>query len=259
MAYSTSSQKPRTFIGKMIRKYEERVATEQFYPTFPLGWIVNPFYISRRSLYLYIKKLAPMCNGVFLDFGCGIMPYRRLFSYERYIGIEYGDPSLSTDEIIYVQDSSVPFPDDYFDTIICTQVLEHVPHPEAILAEFYRVLKTRGKLLLSVPMTWAEHAHPHDFRRFTPEGLNQLLYRYGFNVKFLIRTTGTVLTIAQLIMDFIRQKLYGKGYNLWILSWRLMIGLTLYTPLLTMAYFLSAIIRDQEKLLPLDIIVLAEK
>ncbi len=243
----------------MIRKYEDRVATEQFYPTFPLEWLVNPFYISRRSLYLYIKKLAPMCRGVFLDFGCGNMPYKRLFSYERYIGIEYGDPNLSTDEMIYVQDSSIPFPDGYFDTIICTQVLEHVPDPEAILAEFQRVLKTGGRLLLSVPMTWAEHLHPHDFRRFTPEGLYQLLSRHGFDVKVFIRTTDSILTIVQLIRNFIRQKLYGKQYNPWIILWRLMIGVILYAPFLTVGYILSSIIRDEEKLLPLDIIVLAQK
>ena len=192
-----------------------------------------------------------MGGGVILDFGCGTMPYRRLFSYERHIGIEYGNPDLSIDEIIYVQDSSIPFPDRYFDAIICIQVSGTCTRPGGHISGVSQNPESRGKLLLSVPMTWAEYPHPHDFRRFTSEGLYQLLSKYRFDVKFFIRITASILTIIQLIMDFIRQKLYGKQYNLWILSWRLMIGLILYAPLLTMGYFLADIISDKEKPLPL--------
>jgi ubiquinone/menaquinone biosynthesis C-methylase UbiE len=46
---------------------------------------------------------------------------------------------------------SMPFADATFETVVCTEVLEHVPHPESALAEMRRVLRPGGLLLGSVP------------------------------------------------------------------------------------------------------------
>ncbi|NIP26963.1 MAG: class I SAM-dependent methyltransferase, partial [Phycisphaerae bacterium] len=48
--------------------------------------------------------------------------------------------------------SSIPIQDNQYDMVICTQVLEHVPEPKAVLAELHRVLKLRGELWLSAPL-----------------------------------------------------------------------------------------------------------
>ncbi|SFS11027.1 class I SAM-dependent methyltransferase [Sphingomonas jatrophae] len=53
---------------------------------------------------------------------------------------------------------AIPFPDATFDTIICHNVLEHVPDDHKALTEIARVLRPGGRALLSVPMfdAWAE-------------------------------------------------------------------------------------------------------
>jgi hypothetical protein len=55
---------------------------------------------------------------------------------------------------------AMPFPDDSFDTLICHNVLEHVPDDHKALTEIARVLKPSGRALLSVPMfdAW-EHTY----------------------------------------------------------------------------------------------------
>lgn len=45
----------------------------------------------------------------------------------------------------------LPFADHQFDKILCSEVIEHVLHPRLMLAEFNRVLKPDGKLVLSFP------------------------------------------------------------------------------------------------------------
>lgn len=45
----------------------------------------------------------------------------------------------------------LPFADEAFDLVWCTEVIEHVVKPEFTLAEINRVLKHSGKLLLSTP------------------------------------------------------------------------------------------------------------
>jgi SAM-dependent methyltransferase len=47
----------------------------------------------------------------------------------------------------------LPFPDDTFDRIICSEVLEHIPDDSAALRELFRILKPGGRLAATVP-TW---------------------------------------------------------------------------------------------------------
>ena len=47
---------------------------------------------------------------------------------------------------------NIPKPDNSYDVIILTQVLEHVPSPKATLSEICRVLQPNGKLLMTVPL-----------------------------------------------------------------------------------------------------------
>jgi len=60
---------------------------------------------------------------------------------------------------------AIPFKDNVFDTVICTQVIEHVPRPWLVVHEIYRVLKEGGHLLLSTPFLYPYHLEPRDYFR----------------------------------------------------------------------------------------------
>ncbi len=46
----------------------------------------------------------------------------------------------------------LPFADGSFDVVLCTEVLEHVPQPRAMIAEIGRVCSPQGRVVLTVPM-----------------------------------------------------------------------------------------------------------
>ena len=48
--------------------------------------------------------------------------------------------------------TNITFTDNYFDVILCNHVLEHIPNDTLALKEIYRVLKSQGKALISVPL-----------------------------------------------------------------------------------------------------------
>jgi len=46
---------------------------------------------------------------------------------------------------------NLPYKDDFFDTVICGEVIEHLVDPDHLLEEIYRVLKVDGCLLITTP------------------------------------------------------------------------------------------------------------
>ena len=56
----------------------------------------------------------------------------------------------------------LPFPDESFDRVICSEVLEHIPDDRAAMAELARVLRRGGTMAITVP-------------RFIPELVNWAL------------------------------------------------------------------------------------
>ncbi|HBT81629.1 TPA: hypothetical protein DEB04_02835 [Candidatus Giovannonibacteria bacterium] len=69
---------------------------------------------------------------------------------ESYVNTNY-NPKKNTS--IHADIQALPFPDQSFDLIICSHVLEHVEDDALAMREFYRVLKTRGLAILPVPFS----------------------------------------------------------------------------------------------------------
>lgn len=65
---------------------------------------------------------------------------------------------LTRGEVVEAPAERLPFPDDSFDTVVCTLVLCTVDDPDRAIAEVRRVLKPGGRLLL------IEHVRSHDPR-----------------------------------------------------------------------------------------------
>jgi len=68
----------------------------------------------------------------------------------------------------------LPFRGGVFTRVECDAVLEHVRHPERVLAEIHRVLAPGGYAHLVTPFCHPFHEYPRDYRRFTPDGLKEL-------------------------------------------------------------------------------------
>ena len=120
-----------------------------------------------------------MLSGSVLDVGCGQMPFRGLLpASSDYTGIDIHDAQSfgmpRNPSIIEFNGRLIPFPDNNFDAILCTEVLEHAKHPEALIAEMLRVLRPDGMLVLTVPFSARVHHMPFDYSRFTNYRLLQL-------------------------------------------------------------------------------------
>jgi SAM-dependent methyltransferase len=101
--------------------------------------------------------------------------------------------------------------DRAFDTVLCTEVLEHIPDPAAFLARAGRCLRHGGRLVLTVPFAARWHFIPYDYWRFTPSGLRQLLVGAGFD-EVHVQARGNPLTVAcYKVMTLVLTLLFAPG------------------------------------------------
>lgn len=181
------------------------VQRQTFHPT-PVGIIINPYYIYRRRINREIKGAAASVSGKLLDVGCGSKPYESYFSnVSSYIGLDIdvsGHPDERKKADFFYDGTVMPFRENEFDVILCSEVIEHVFDADALLLEMARVLKPNGTLIITVPFAFPEHEAPYDFKRYTSFGIIKLLDENGFEAKSLNKIGGTLSAIGQLISDY---------------------------------------------------------
>ena len=157
-------------------------------PRYIPQWIKRRVEVNVYRRYEFMEKagasLAPAARV--LDAGAGEGPFKPEFAHTRYVGVDLaiGDAVLNYGNLDAISDLVyLPFGQDTFDAVICTQVLEHVPEPSQVLQEICRVLKPEGQLFLTVPQSWHQHQKPHDYYRYTSFGLRYLMERAGLQVQ----------------------------------------------------------------------------
>lgn len=154
--------------------------------------------ISRASLFDALRSLAGFEAGAVLDVGAGEHGYRELFGARstRFVAL---DVDLAAGPAVVGSALALPFRPQTFDTVVCTQTLEHLPDPVLALAEMKRVLRVGGRLLLTAPQSWPMHLVPHDYYRYTRHGLEWLCQRAGLAIERIEPCGGAIATVGQLL------------------------------------------------------------
>lgn len=172
--------------------------------------------IARLVAEVYDRHLELHARGRLVDLGCGSVPL-----YEAYSGlvtsvtcVDWAENKSGARHLDVQHDLTepLPFADASYDTVVLSDVLEHVPRPQALLAEIRRILTDGGKLLLNVPFLYWLHAQPHDYYRYTEHALTFLIHEAGLNLVVLEPLGGALEVLADVTAKHIAQlPLIGTG------------------------------------------------
>ncbi len=167
---------------------------------------IHDFNQRSRDRWVRAKAETIPAGSRVLDIGAGTCPYRSFFvhcdykthDFKKYKGIKLGN-TKEYSEIDYESDiTDIPVPDKFFDVILCTEVLEHVPEPIEALREMARILRRGGRLLITAPLGSGLHQMPyHFYGGYTPQWYQHFLPKFGLQVKEISPNGGFFKLLAQ--------------------------------------------------------------
>ena len=245
------------YMMEKIRKLKKDIIEENFFRPKWYSIFINPYFINRNSIYNEISNFAKKTykNDKILDIGCGIKPYHHLFESKEYIGIDIhggGHANEAKNVDVFYNGLHIPFPDNSFQTLICTQVLEHTTDPEILMKEMSRVLTPNGKIFISMPFIYPEHEKPFDFKRFTQFEHVRLLERNGFKDIIIKQNTGLFGTFGQLFVIFMFEGIHFTASFL-----KMLLSILIFAPIQIISIILDSITKKAGP--TMDYIITANK
>ena len=191
---------------------------EQFQPisnTPPTGLIGKIKFYGRMlldlqilTIYKDVKKRLPAYKGNILDIGCGQSPYKFLLNKQdtKYFGIdivEANEFGYNNPDITAFDGKNIPFEDNKFDAVICTEVLEHVQEFQYLINEIYRTARKGADIIVTIPWSARYHYIPYDYFRYTPSSLKTMFGQFS---ETTIKNRGTDFSVigSKIIVLFFR-------------------------------------------------------
>jgi SAM-dependent methyltransferase len=120
---------------------------------------------------------------------------------KKYIGLEW-EKEITHPEVVG-NCQKLPFKDRSFQSVLATQVLEHLPDPYQAVSEMARVLEGGGHLVITAPQAWRLHGMPHDYYRFTRFGLVYLMESQGLEVIKVEAQGGVWALLGQTFLNMV--------------------------------------------------------
>jgi len=148
-----------------------------------------------------VRASSAHLSGRVLDIACGRSPsYARLLP--EGIDLVRTDRTASPGVTAVDMNKPLPFGDASFDAVLLFNALYAAENPESLAREIHRVLKQGGVCHLSSPFVANEMPEPHDYLRFTAEGLERLFRNAGFSSISIKRMGERATAATQLLHPF---------------------------------------------------------
>lgn len=173
---------------------------------------------AREQYSIILQKMENFRFANVLDVGCGTGEILKRI-HKRYpevslTGVDISEKMLEVAKVkignkatlLWADAEMLPFSDATFDLIVCSDSFHHYPNPQKVLAEFLRVLKRGGNLLIcdysiGFPLRqlmnlFIRFSHDGDVHIYSKEEITKLVIQASFSNIQYERTNATAFIIT---------------------------------------------------------------
>ncbi len=156
-----------------------------------------------RLLWIYLSEHTNLFDGRKKEM-LHVAPEKCFESrFREKIGSGYLTADLLDPNVMVQMDiTNIQYPDQSFDVIYCSHVLEHVPDDKKAMREFQRVLKSDGWAILQVPITSEKTIEDPSItdpaERLALFGQEDHVRRYGPDYAERLRETGFSVDVIEI-------------------------------------------------------------
>jgi len=151
----------------------------------------------------YEAALRTYAAGRLVDVGCGRVPLYGIYGplVREATCVDWAQSFHITPHLDSEVDLNRPLPlaSAAYDTVLATDVLEHLRHPGAFVHEVARILAPGGHAIVGVPFFYWLHEEPHDYHRFTEHALRAMCTDAGLEVVSLAPYGGPIAVLADIL------------------------------------------------------------
>jgi SAM-dependent methyltransferase len=157
----------------------------------------------------YAAAIPVHARGTLLDLGCGKQPLYAMYRHrvDRVLAADWPASLHASAQIDVFCDLAAPLPfaDASADTVLLSDVLEHLPRPDLAFAEIARTMAPGAHLIMNTPFLYRIHEAPHDFHRHTRFSLERLAATSGLEVVALQELGGALDVTVDLAGKLVEQ------------------------------------------------------
>lgn len=163
--------------------------------------IFNHSFVIRKWIFHGLLEARKYIWWNVLDFWCWEKPYKEIFNFKNYIWVDikvsWHDNSQNEVDVFWDW-KTLPFENNYFDSVISTEVFEHIFDPKNSINQIHRVLKKWWYIVITTPFSIHEHEIPYDNARYTQYWIENLFTSNWFEKVYSNQYWNYFSTLCQL-------------------------------------------------------------
>ncbi|MFX1453245.1 MAG: class I SAM-dependent methyltransferase [Promethearchaeota archaeon] len=193
----------------------------------------DKFHQRRLTITLNLIKKIVSSNSKLVDLGCGeghfTARFLKFINSDNLYGLDYSISAIKKAksafqdiEFCVADVFDLPYPDGYFDIVVCNNLIEHIENPVLLLKNIKRILKKDGHIIISTPSRYRldnvariiqgkriQLISKYHVTEYSVGQIIELLSYSGFKIKTIIsksitKSNGIKKTITNIIVKIIK-------------------------------------------------------
>lgn len=163
---------------------------------------VDKFLFSFAEEFLY---------GTVLDVGGTQIKRRGLFNINNFAKkVIFANITDKNKPNILADAHHLPIKNKCLNSVLFSEVFEHLAQPMEALAEANRILCPGGNIVICAPFLYRIHGDPYDYSRFTDHMWKQMLEKMGFSIVYIEKQGYFYSVLHDIVNLFIQEKIKFK-------------------------------------------------